>query len=80
MPVDEIAEGLFRVVGRIIAHLIVDVLIEVIFYLIGKVALRIITLGKYPPPPEERHSVGFVQLFGFLVVVAAFVVLFMAKQ
>lgn len=80
MPIDELAEGLFRVIGRFIAHLIINVLVEIIFYFIGKVVLRIITFGKYPPPPEQNHSAEFVQIFGFLVLAAAFAVLFMAKN
>jgi hypothetical protein len=80
VPIDELAEGIFRILGRFIAHLIVNVLVEIVFYLIGKVALRIITFGKYPPPPEQKHSEEFVQIVGFLVLVAAFTVLFMLKN
>jgi hypothetical protein len=80
VPIDDVAEGLFRVIGRLIAHLIVDVLIEIIFYLIGKVFLRIVTFGRYPPPAEQRHSVEFVEIVGFIVVVLAFVALYFNQK
>jgi hypothetical protein len=80
VPINELAEGIFRILGRFIGHLIVNFLVEIVFYLIGKVVLRIITFGKYPPPPEQSHSAEFVQMVGFLVLVAAFAVLFIVKN
>ncbi len=69
MPVDEIAEGLFRIFGRFILHFLIDIVFEVCCYFIGKVFLRIFTLGKYPPKFEARHSDSFVSLFGLLIII-----------
>ncbi len=80
MPIDEVAEGLFRIIGRFVAYFIIDVLFEIVFYLIGKVVLRVFTLGKYPPPPVQSHSTGFVQFIGILAFVAAFAVLVMVMK
>jgi hypothetical protein len=35
-----------------------------IFYWPGWLALRIITLGRYPPPKGKPHSKEFVAVFG----------------
>lgn len=80
MPIDDVAEGVFREIGRFIALLVVDILIEVVFYVIGKVFLRIATFGRYPPSAEQKHSVEFVQIVGFLVIMTAFVALFFTKN
>lgn len=69
MPIEEIAGGLLRIVGRFIIHLIGAILFEVVFYQLGKAVLRIITFGKYPPP--EDHSTALVQVVGLVLVASA---------
>jgi len=70
MPVDEVADGIFRVAWRVVAYILIDIITEIIFYWIGKITLRIITLGKYPPPADHEHADWFVSLIGILVVIA----------
>ncbi|MBL8466602.1 hypothetical protein [Methyloversatilis discipulorum] len=41
-----------------------------LFYLPGWLALRVLTLGRYPPPRGEPHSEEAVALFGFFVALA----------
>jgi hypothetical protein len=46
-------------------------------YTIGKVVLRMLTLGKYPPPQDLEHAESFVSVVGVIVlvlVVIAFVI------
>jgi hypothetical protein len=43
---------------------IVAVVLVGIFYWPGWLALRIITLGRYPPPEGKPHSKEFVGAFG----------------
>ena len=80
MPLDDIAVGLFKIIGKFIVYLVVDVLLEIVFYFLGKVVLQIVTLGKYPPKLDKEHSHGFVQFIGFLVIVSIVVGLYFIKK
>ena len=75
MPIDGVAEGVIRVVAKFLGYIIMQIIIEIVLYYIGKVALRIITLGKYPPKVGGEYSEGFVQFVGFLVVAVLFGIL-----
>ena len=44
-----------------------------IFYPIGKVMLRIITLGSYPPE-DQKHNALFVAIFPWFMVILVFLV------
>ena len=70
MPLDDLAGGLLQGIGRFIVYLVVDILLEIVFYFIGKYSLRILTVGKYPPKYEEKHCEGCVQAFGIVVFIA----------
>jgi len=80
VPLDDIAVGLFKIIGKFIVYLVVDVLLEIVFYFLGKVVLQIVTLGKYPPKLDKEHSHGFVQFIGFLVIVSIVVGLYFIKK
>lgn len=79
MPLDDVAEGLFKIIGKFIVYLVIDVLLEIVLYLLGKFVLRTITLGKYPPKADKKHSHGFVQFVGFLVIVSIITGLYFIK-
>jgi hypothetical protein len=67
MAVEEIAEGLFRFLGRILF----EVLVEMVFYGIGLVFLRAVTFGKYPADPLSNRATLVCQVTGLAVVVAS---------
>ena len=79
MPLDDVAVGLFKVIGKLIVYLVIDVLLEIVFYFLGKAVLQIVTLGKYPPKIDKEHSHGFVQFVGFLVIVLIITGLYFIK-
>ncbi len=67
---EEIAEGFFQAIGRVIGYLFVDFLFNIVFYYTGWLILKLVTLGRYPPKPEpygwapRPHSRGFVIFIG----------------
>ena len=60
------------------AELITDFLVEYVYYRLfywpGWLILRVLTLGKYPPPQTEPHNRIFVASIPLLVVLAAITV------
>ena len=42
------------------AHIIIDVVLTEVFYWPGWVILRVLTLGRYPPPRGIEHNRQFV--------------------
>lgn len=72
MPIDGVAEGVIRVIAKFLGYIVMQIIIEMVLYVIGKVTLRIITLGKYPPKVGEEYLEGFVQFVGFIVVAILF--------
>jgi len=75
VPIEDLAGGLFRIIGKIVAYVVVQLILEILLYAIGWVTLKAFTLGKYPPNRESKHSEGFVQFVGFLIIVSIFLTL-----
>jgi hypothetical protein len=46
-----------------LVRFVVDFLFFTVLYAIGWVMLRVITLGRYPPRPTEKHNEQLVALF-----------------
>jgi hypothetical protein len=61
-----------------IAHVLGDVLFEAlfvrIFYWPGWLALRLVTLGRYPPGRDAPHNEVFVAMVGLGLLLAALAV------
>lgn len=72
MPLGELTEGIFRIVGRLIVEIFVDVFLEVICYFVGKVVLRVLTFGNYPPAIDQDHREWFVQMVGLIALALMF--------
>jgi hypothetical protein len=49
----------------IILDAIVEFIFTFVFYWPGKVVLRTMTLGRYPPPLDTPHNQTFVAIIGF---------------
>jgi len=74
------AGGIINAIGRFLGYVVIDILLEIIFYWIGKISLRILTLGRYPPRQEEKHCEGCVQAFGLTIFVVVAVGPFLVKS
>lgn len=48
MPIDEVTEGIFKVIGRFISRMVIDIVFEFFCFWIGRVFLKIVSFGKYP--------------------------------
>ena len=56
-----------------LAEIFVEVLswfIVPVFYWPGRVILKVVTFGMYPPPIDQKHSEEFVGSIGFIVSIA----------
>lgn len=73
MPIEELSEGLFRGLFRFIGQFIVEVIAEIVLHKTGWLFLRLVTLGRYPPPDPRPYAEGFVIAAGIVVwaVIAA---------
>jgi len=80
MPIDDLAGGLIQAIARFFGWVILDILLEIVFYWIGKISLRIISFGKYPPRKEEKHCEGCVQALGLVVLIAVVVSPFLFEK
>lgn len=67
MALDAIAEIAFRVIGQ----LVIEVLFVGVFYWPGWLILRVVTVGRYPPPQSRQHSREFVAVVAFVVFLVA---------
>jgi hypothetical protein len=66
MAFDVIAE----VVIRVVAQFVVETLFVGVFYWPGWVILRVLTLGRYPPPQSHPHNREFVAIMAFAILLA----------
>ncbi|ARU31586.1 hypothetical protein CAP31_07740 [Sulfuriferula sp. AH1] len=72
MALDAIAEIVIRVIGQFVA----EVLFVGIFYWPGWVILRVLTLGRYPPPQEHPHNREFVAIVAFAALLVGLTLYF----
>ena len=70
MPIDEIAETGFRAISNVIRWLAWDLLIDVICFQVGRSALLVLTLGRYPKGRHIGRHRGRISIAGMLVFVA----------
>ena len=71
MPVDDIAEGALRLLGRLLWEFLVEVVFEVVCYGLGFGTLRLATFGKYPPADSTTRQDNICALVGLLELIAA---------
>ena len=71
MPVEELAGSIFKGIFRILIFIILEVFWDVTCLIIGKITLRILTLGKYPPKDKE-YCEWCVQIFGLIILLSTF--------
>lgn len=66
---EEIGEGIVRLIYRFFRYIIIDALMEIVCFWIGRVFLLIITLGRYPRGKKVDDHEGFISFIGLLVIV-----------
>lgn len=67
---EELAEGFLRTFFRIFKLVFLEWFLDGACYFVGKMVLRLITLGKYPDKQQCEHHEIRISLFGFAVIVA----------
>lgn len=72
---EEVVEGVGRLIFRIIKWLIIDGLLEFVIQGIGHITLKTITLGRYPRPNRDE---GRAIVTGFITIalIVFFIVVF----
>ena len=53
---DDIAEGLFRGLLRVLKWIVIDFLIEIFLYGLGYGTLKLFTFGRYPRANQENEG------------------------
>ncbi len=48
---------------ELIAKFLIEVVFYTVLYGVGWVMLKAITVGRYPPPPPQKHNEKLVALF-----------------
>lgn len=69
MPADDLAEGLARLLGRLLLE-VLDWLTGVAAYWIGFATLRAASLGRYPGAQPAAREQRVCQVVGVMVILA----------
>jgi len=69
---EAVAEFLFRVVGQFVF----EVVFYGLFYWPGWLILRVLTLGRFPPPLSQTHNRYFVSGIPLIVLLAGVTIYF----
>ena len=66
---EEVVEGVGRLIFRTIKWLIIDALVEFVIQGIGHITLKIITLGRYPRPNRDEGRTVLTGLITIALIV-----------
>jgi len=73
---EELSEGLFRAIARILKWIIIDLFTDVIIQGYGYATLKVITLGKLPKPGQDSEDLcivtGLISMGVTLLLIAYF--------
>lgn len=53
---EDVVEGIGRVILRIIKWLVIETLVETVIYWYGRLVLNVLTLGRYPPRHDDAET------------------------
>jgi len=70
VPIDDLAEGVVRLLGRALIEFASEVVYEIICYFLGLATLRVATLGAYPPSRTTPRQQTICKLLGLAELVA----------
>jgi hypothetical protein len=62
-------EDAAKIVGSIVRYFVVEVIFDFVLFQVGRGALLVVTLGRYPTRADCERSRGGVQCAGFLTFV-----------
>lgn len=63
----DILEWLLHSLFAVVRYILLDLLIEFVFYYVGKGFLRACTFGKYPPATAHKKETEITMLVGFVI-------------
>jgi hypothetical protein len=70
VPLDEFAETGLRAIGSVFRWIAWDLFIDILCFQVGRFALLVLTLGRYPREKDlERHH-GRISVAGMFTLVA----------
>ena len=73
---EEIAEGLFRFIVGAIRWMVIDILLHIFCFNLGRFTLLLITVGRYPRTQSLETDEGKITFFGVIVVILAWVAIY----
>jgi hypothetical protein len=69
-------EGIAEAVGRFFLWLFALLFIDKVFYPIGWVMVRVVTVGRYPPPSPSKRTREFIALLPLIVLIVGVTIWF----
>jgi len=69
MPLEDIAEGAARLLGRVLFEIVFELFYEIVGYYVGLGVLRVLTFGSYPPKTPTERQATMCKILGILTVV-----------
>ena len=67
---EEIAEGLFRGILSILRWVVVELILHIVLFNLGRLVLLVATLGRYPRGELSEKEIGKISWLGVFVIVA----------
>jgi hypothetical protein len=64
-------DTVLELIGRFLFHFFVEIIFHGIFHPIGWKMLKVLTLGRYPPPKPADHNRELVAGFPLVVLIVA---------
>ncbi len=77
---EEIFEGLFRVIGSVLRHVLFEILFNLILFNLGRMFYLVITLGQYPKGIWLKKHENRISFTGLFIVVATWVLIFIYNR
>jgi len=73
---EEIAEGFLRLVTGAIRWIVIDLLLHIICFNLGRFALFILTAGRYPRSQNLERDENKISSFGVIIIILAWVAVY----
>ena len=73
---EEIVEGSLRLVTGAIRWIVIDLLLHIICFNLGRFALLILTAGRYPRSQSLERDENKISSFGVIIIILAWVAVY----
>lgn len=81
MPVEELASGLLRIIGRFIAYMLIDLVLEILVKGLGYIIIRVLSFSKEKEinPDDFKVVLAGVVFWALIIALALWVIRSMGR-